>query len=71
MNTLGHMRELREAGLGWKTVLAGRKDVPDQNASSAEPLRAHATIGRATEREVPSRATVSVRVRIARATKAR
>lgn len=49
--------ELSDANVGWKTVLARRKLVPDQKASRAEPPRSLLMMGRATARVVASRAT--------------
>jgi hypothetical protein len=49
------------AKFGWKTVLARRKAVPDQNASMAVPCNAREITGSATDMDVPSRATINVR----------
>lgn len=46
--------------IGWNTVDVRRNEVPDQNASMAEPLSAFAMIGRATEIDVASRAAMRV-----------
>lgn len=51
---------LKEAKLGWKTVDDSKKDVPAQKASSAEPWSFLAMMGKATLRDVPSKATMSV-----------
>ncbi len=60
---------LKLAKLGWNTVDARRKDVPAQKASMAVPWSFFAMMGRATDMEVPSSATM--RVRTARQPKAR
>jgi hypothetical protein len=49
---------LKDAKLGWSIADASRKDVPDQKASSAEPFSLFAMMGKATDRDVPSKATV-------------
>jgi len=46
--------------IGWNTVLVRRKLVPDQKASIAVPPSVFAMMGRATDSEVASRATMSV-----------
>lgn len=42
--------------MAWKTVEVRRKEVPDQKASMAVPPRSCETMGRATLRDVASRA---------------
>lgn len=48
--------------MGWKTVEVRRKEVPDQKASMAVPPRSCETMGRATLRDVASRATTRITV---------
>lgn len=52
--------ELKFPSTGWKTVVVRRKAVPAQNASIAVPPSSFAMMGRATERDVASRAAMSV-----------
>ena len=63
-HTIGSLPKmlLKEPRTGWKTVLVNRKDVPLQKASIAVPLSNFAMIGRATERDVASSATINVTV---------
>ena len=49
-----------DANAGWNTVEQRRKDVPAQNASTADPRSLEAIIGRATDIEVASSAATSV-----------
>lgn len=46
--------------MGWKTVEVRRKEVPDQKASMAVPPRSCETMGRATLRDVASRAKTRI-----------
>lgn len=48
--------------MGWKTVEVSRKEVPDQKASIAVPPRSCETMGRATLRDVASKATTRMTV---------
>jgi len=52
---------LKLAKFGWKTVDASKNEVPDQKASMAVPFNLCAMIGKATDIDVPSNATIRVK----------
>lgn len=63
---------LKEAKIGCRTVDVNKNDVPDQNASIALPLSFSAMIGKATDKEVASRAAARlIIIRLKNATRKR
>ena len=54
-------RSEKDAMVGWKTVEQSKNEVPAQNASIAVPCNFSVIRGKATKREVPSRATMSIK----------